>query len=117
MKRRDFLKTVVCVTSVATFLPMLSSTSLAEERRRSSGSSTNQAGSEMVVPNEPTAKAVGYVENFKKSPASGGSKKCQSCALYTKNSQKDGKEIGSCSIFQKKFVYADAYCNSYTKKA
>ena len=116
MKRRDFLKTVVGVASAVTFVPLLTSKGLAEERRRGSGSST-QAGSEMVDPNDPTAKAVGYVENFKKSPASGGSKKCQSCALYTKSSQKDGKEIGSCSIFQKKFVYADAYCNSYAKKA
>lgn len=117
MKRRDFLKTVVGVASAATLVPMLTSTALAEERRRGSGSAAAQAGSEMVVPNDPTAKAVGYVENFKKSPTSGGSKKCQSCALYAKSSQKDGKEIGSCSIFQKKFVYADGYCNSYAKKA
>lgn len=117
LKRRDFFKNMVKISGVAIAAPALISafgkTAFAEEgRRKKPGGS----GSDMVDPNEGTAKAVGYVEEASKSPKAAGNK-CANCMLFVKPEKKNGKEVGSCAIFPNKFVAANGYCNSWAKKA
>lgn len=91
-----------------------STTAQGEERRRTKPAVN--AGPEMVDINDPTAKAVGYVEVARKSTKSAGNK-CSTCVLFTKPQKNNGKEIGECTLFPKKFVTADGFCNSWAKKA
>jgi hypothetical protein len=70
----------------------------------------------MVDPNDQVAKAVKYVEDFKKSPDSKGNH-CQTCGFYTKKEVRGGKEVGTCTIFAGKMVYSNSWCGSWNKKA
>lgn len=65
---------------------------------------------------DPTAKAVKYVEDFKKVPVAKG-KHCANCSFYKKVETRNGKEVGTCLIFAGKYVLADAYCSSWAKKS
>ena len=65
---------------------------------------------------DPTAKAVGYIEDHTKSPKAKGSN-CKNCSFYVKKEDRNGKEVGTCVIFAGKVVYGNAYCNSWNKKA
>ncbi len=117
MKRRDFFKNMARISGLVIAAPALISaftgnTAFAEESRRKK---SGNAGSEMVDPNDGTAKAVGYVEDSKKSPKAAGNK-CATCSLFMKSENKNGKAAGTCAIFPNKFVPADAYCNSWAKK-
>lgn len=117
MNRRGFFKNIAGLTGLALLAPVVlssvSTKAFAEEGRRKKAG----AGPEMVDLNDPVAKGVQYVEDGKKNPNSKGNK-CSTCMLYTKKTEKkDGKEIGGCSIFQGKNVYANGFCNSWAKKA
>lgn len=70
-----------------------------------------QAGAHgiMLSVNDPTAKALGYVET---SVVQG--KNCANCSLYT---GADGAAPGPCAIFPGKAVTAAGYCNSWIPKA
>ena len=76
------------------------------------------AGAElpMLDPKDTLASAVKYVEDAKKSPASKGNQ-CSKCLFYAAKGKKNKKDVGTCTIFQGKLVYANAYCNSFNKKA
>lgn len=118
MKRRDFFKGIAATSGFAILAATSSSTifssiALAEGGLRKKAGA--DAGPEMVDPKDPTANSLGYVADAKKSPKSAGNK-CSTCSLYQKTGMKDNKEIGSCAIFPKKFVNADAFCNSWAKK-
>jgi len=116
MKRRELFKNISGVFAVATVAPFLltavgGSVAKAEDSRRKKAN----AGP-MIDVNDPTAKGVGYVEDFKKAPKSAGNK-CSTCTLYVKKESVNGQEAGSCAIFPNKLVYGNAYCNSWVKKA
>lgn len=105
------------MTGVFAIAPLVISTlssniALAEEGRRKKAAGGD---SDMVDINDPTAKAVGYVEDAKKAPKSAGNK-CSTCTLYAKADKKNGKEVGTCALFPKKFVYGNGFCNSWAKK-
>ncbi|KYG67273.1 hypothetical protein AZI86_09730 [Bdellovibrio bacteriovorus] len=70
----------------------------------------------LLIPGDSTAKAVKYVEDYKKVPASKGNH-CANCAFYAKKEIRAGKEVGTCLIFAGKYVLADAYCASWAKKS
>ena len=70
----------------------------------------------LVDTKDATAKAVKYVEDFKKAPQAKGNH-CANCSFYKKADTRNGKEVGTCLIFAGKYVYADGYCNSWAKKA
>ncbi|MFZ3230678.1 MAG: high-potential iron-sulfur protein [Pseudobdellovibrio sp.] len=116
MNRRNFFKNIAGFSGIALIAPVVISSIatkvFAEEGRRKKAG----AGPEMVDANDPVVKGVQYVADAKKSPAAKGNK-CSTCMLYAKKDMKDGKEIGSCSIFPNKFVHADGFCNSWAKKA
>lgn len=62
----------------------------------------------MVSPDDPTAKALGYVEH---STVDGSS--CANCVLY---SGAAGAASGPCAIFPGKEVVPTGWCKSYAKK-
>lgn len=116
MKRREFFKNVAGFAGTAALAPLIisslgSSQAFAEEGRRKKADGGG-ADSNLVDPKDPTAKAVGYVESSKLPE-----KKCSGCSLYVKTEMKNGKEVGTCAIFPKKLVLANATCNSWAKKA
>jgi len=63
--------------------------------------------SKIVNPNEPAAKAIGYVE---KTPKPGAV--CSNCAL-AKNT---GEKNVPCAIFQNRLVNANGWCKAYAKR-
>lgn len=115
MNRRSFFKNIAGLSGLALLAPIIVSSyskkSFAEEGRRKKAGT----GPEMVDVNDPVAKGIQYIEDAKKSPKAKGNT-CATCMLYNKKDIKDGKEIGLCSIFPNKNVYANAYCNSWVKK-
>ena len=117
MQRREFfingLKIVgLTLTAHAIGVAVAPSISHSEERRKRGAS----VGPELLSVSDPTAKAVGYVENAKKVPAAKGNN-CANCQLYSNPQKVNGKAVGACAIFQGKVVLANAYCNSWAKKA
>ena len=116
MKRREFFKNVMGFAGTAAIAPILlsgigSRQAFAEEGRRKKVDGVG-ADSNMIDLKDPTAKAVGYVE-ISKLPE----KKCSTCSLYVKTEKENGKEVGTCVLFPKKLVFAQATCNSWAKKA
>lgn len=118
MKRREFFQYTMSLAGVGIVAPMVL-TSLhgikanAEESRRKKPA---DGGSDMVDVNDPTAKAIGYLEDAKKAPKAAGNK-CSTCTLYSKTESRKGKEVGTCTIFPKKLVVGNGFCNSWAKKA
>ncbi len=121
MNRRGFFTRLAQITGAAVVAPVLlksvfTSTAQAEQKRPSrpaAGDAKKEGGAAAFVdPNDPAAKAVGYVSDASKSPNSKGNH-CATCGFYTK---KDG-DSGTCTIFQGKLVHANAFCNSWNKKA
>lgn len=114
MKRRDFFKKAIggagAIIAAPVILSTLTATNAFAERKAAGPTS------DMVDLKDGTAVAVGYIEDFTKSKTAKGNK-CSTCSLYVKASDKNGKEAGTCALFPKKFVYGNAYCNSWAKKA
>lgn len=118
MKRRDFLQSILGLSGAVAIAPLIlttlnSSKAFAEESRRKK---TGGGDSDMVDVNDATAKAIGYVEDAKKASKAAGNK-CSTCSLYVKTEMRNGKEVGTCTIFPKKLVVGNGYCNSWAKKA
>lgn len=115
MNRRGFFSTIAKVVGVAVVAPsVLSSVAQAQAKR---GAAPAAGGPALVDPNDTVAKAVKYVEDAKKSKDSKGNS-CATCGFYTKSKDPvNGKEVGACTIFAGKVVYAGAWCSSWNKKA
>lgn len=108
--RRQFFKQMAAFAGFAALASVFSSPVLAQEKRRARGG--DAAGDmPMAVPGKEVAGTLGYIEKTK-DPA----KHCSNCALYTKHGDKGG-EVGKCAVIPGKLVKADAYCNSWAKKA
>ncbi|MGZ3772209.1 MAG: high-potential iron-sulfur protein [Pseudobdellovibrionaceae bacterium] len=119
MNRRGFFSTMVKLTGAAAVAPALLTSlfSAKAEAQKKRGESPAAGGAmPMVDPNDSVAKAVSYVEDNKKAPEAKGNK-CQGCGFYAKKEVRNGKEVGTCTIFAGKLVYADAWCKSWNKKA
>jgi len=70
-----------------------------------------------VDPNDPTAKALSYVEDAtaaSSNPTYKAGSACASCLFYQ---GKAGDEYGPCQIFPGKVVHAKGWCASFNKKA
>ena len=109
MNRRQFLLSSGLAAS-GLFL-FLRKSAYAEEGRRKKSNEP-----ELIATDNSVAKSVGYIEDFKKSTKAKGNK-CSTCSLYKKVKDMNGKEVGTCAIFPQAYVYGDAYCNSWAKKA
>lgn len=117
-RRAFFIDAAKILTTVAVAPTVLnsvfSSVSFAEEKRRGKAPAAG-GGPVMVDPADGVAKAVKYVEDATKSPESKGNK-CATCGFYKKSAMKDGKEVGTCTLFAGKAVYSTAWCASWNKK-
>ncbi len=117
MNRRHFFSSLLKFAGIAAVAPTLIqlNSAHAQEKRRSAAPAAG-GGMPLVDPKDPVAKAVKYVENAKKSPDSKGNN-CANCGFYAKKESRGGKEVGTCTIFAGKVVYADGWCASWNKKA
>jgi hypothetical protein len=68
----------------------------------------------LVSPDDPTAKAVNYVEDVAKAKAAKPGSTCANCTLYTGAA---GSAQGPCGLFPGKQVKAEGWCTAWTKKA
>src|SRR5262245_24474661 len=72
------------------------------------------ADAPLVSESDPTAKAVGYVEDVTKAKAAKPGSKCANCTLY----QADAKSAsGPCGLFPGKQVKAAGWCSAWSPKA
>ena len=114
MKRRDFFVTAAKVVGLTALVPLISQ---AEQRRGARGAAPAAGGAlPLISVNDPVAKAVKYVEDAKSAPDAKGNN-CANCGFYKKVEVRNGKEVGTCTIFAGKVVYAAGYCGSWVKKA
>jgi len=67
----------------------------------------------LVTVDDPTAKALSYVEDASKSKTAKPGSKCATCSLYQGAS---GSTQGPCPIFPGKSVKASGWCSSWTAK-
>ena len=139
MNRRSFFQIVAGMTGLALLSPNsrgLFSSAKAQEKRRgaaptagapAAGGKPNPIDLPLVKPGEPgNATNLHYV--FKhadvKKPEVKIEKQgtpfekqfCSNCSFYTKVGQKEGSEVGTCTIFTDKLVKKDAWCQSWNKK-
>jgi hypothetical protein len=122
--RRQFVKTCMVAAGLAVVAPKV----LAEQKR---GGGAAKPGSDLdlplVEPGKEMAAAMNY--QFKKSEIKDAKLKadrqgvkfddqsCKNCMLYTKVGDKNGEELGKCTIFPNKLVKSTSWCASWTKKA
>src|SRR5688572_6774694 len=101
-RRRHFLN--LCVGTIAvTLLPM----------------DSNAAELPHVAPDDPTATALGYVEDAAKLDAQKAAqhKPGQTCANCQQFTKQDGSDYGPCLIFPGKAVSQRGWCAAYVAKA
>lgn len=104
-QRRQFMQTLGLMAGGILLSPLISKDSALAD-----------AKTPLLDVKDPTAKAVKYVEDYKKVPQAKGNR-CSNCSFYKKADTRNGKEVGTCLIFPAKYVLADGYCNSWAKKA
>ncbi|HKE44320.1 MAG TPA: high-potential iron-sulfur protein [Steroidobacteraceae bacterium] len=99
--RRELLRLTAIAAAAAPLAALLPHTTVA-------------AGVQMVDPkNDPTAKALGYVEDASKATAAKPGSTCGNCQLYTGAA---GSADGPCGLFQGKHVKAAGWCSAWTKR-
>lgn len=129
--RRSVLKGLAAAVAA---LPVALSFSQAqaEEKRRARKSEGDAGGGgdlalPYVKPGQGMAVSLNYVEDHKaikdanlKADRQGvkfEAQKCSGCALYTKVGNKDGQEVGKCTVLPGSLVKGNAWCTSWSKKA
>lgn len=108
-KRRTFLK----AAAIATAATPLAGQFVGLKKSHA------QADATMLSPSDPMAKNLKYVEDAAKAEGRQGDAHCANCQLYTKTGEKDGKEIGTCTLFMNptvRHVYGEAWCSAWVKK-
>lgn len=111
--RRHFFKTSLISVAAAALAPYF---------RGSSSIAFAGATLPLLKESDPTATALGYNANAdkvdvkkwtKKAGPDGKSQNCSGCMFYTGID----KKVGKCQIFPNNTVSANAWCNSWSKKA
>lgn len=124
ISRREALIRLTQITGVAVVaskVGLYSTPAFAQRRGKSAGGEPN-----FVTPGKGMASSVNYVEKHSDIkdaklkttrmgvPFEGQS--CSNCMLYKKTGDKDGKEYGTCTLFQGQVVKGEAWCASWSKK-
>ncbi len=132
VSRRAFFTQVTGALAVGALVKTFPSTALAQTKRGARPGSDKGAGSgPLSFPlqdlNNPTAKAVNYVEdhaNLKdaklkidRQGVKFEDQFCNNCSFYKEVGEKEGSKVGTCTIFPQKLVKAKAWCSSWNKKA
>jgi hypothetical protein len=125
--RRDFFKFFgLAAFSLGTALLSKAFPARGEERRARRGGA---GGAELalVKPGVGMAASVNYVE--KHSDVKDAKLKvvrqgvpfekqfCNNCVLYTKQGERNGKEVGLCTLFANQVVKGEGWCTSWAKKS
>ncbi|MFP5519488.1 MAG: high-potential iron-sulfur protein [Bdellovibrionia bacterium] len=121
MNRRGFFAMSAKVAGLALLAPatlkvMVSEAQAEQKRGARGGGAAAGGGLPLVDANDSVAKAVRYVEDAKKAPDAKGNN-CINCGFYKKVEMRNGKEVGTCTIFAGKVVYGEGWCGSWNKKA
>ena len=126
--RRQFVKIALGVGGLALLLP----NSVLAERRRGGGAAAaggaqGDLALPLVKPGEGMAASVNYyhkhsdVKNaalkVERQGLAWDKQFCTNCMLYTKSGQKDGSEVGKCTLFSGMLVKGEGWCASWSKKA
>jgi hypothetical protein len=124
--RRDFFKiSSIAVLSFGAAMVAKVIPAFAEERRRPRGGGS---GGELplVKPGVGMAASVNYAEKHSdvKDPKLKVVRQgvpfekqfCNSCVLYTKHGERNGKEVGVCTLFANQLVKGEGWCTSWAKK-
>lgn len=130
--RRGFLATLSSFVGLAAVFGF-SGLAKAEERRRGGGEAPKASGGAkelewpLVVPGKDTAVAVSYETDKKKVTKAElkvdrqgvkfADQHCGVCGFYKEVGTKDGKKVGTCTIFPNKLVENPAWCASWNKKS
>lgn len=125
--RRQFVKLALGVSGLALLAPK---SVVAEERRRGGGAAAGAGGDlalPLVKPGEGMAANLNYhhkhtdVKNaalkVERQGTAWDKQHCNNCMLYTKVGQKDGEEVGKCTLFNGMLVKGQGWCASWSKKA
>jgi anaerobic selenocysteine-containing dehydrogenase len=108
-RRRTFLKAAALATAATPLAGQL----VGLKKARA------QANLTMLSPDDPMAKSLKYTEDAAKAEGRQGDAHCGTCQLYTKVGEKDGKEVGTCTLFLNptvRHVYNQAWCSAWVKK-
>ncbi len=123
--RRQFVKLALGVSGLALLNPQ---SAVAQERRRGGGAAAGgDLALPLVKPGEGMAASVNYqhkhsdVKNaalkVERQGTAWDKQYCNNCMLYTKVGQKDGEEVGKCTLFANQLVKGQGWCASWSKKA
>lgn len=129
--RRGFFVKLASLAGVAAVAPglfgLLSQASAQERRRGGPAAGKSEADLPLVNPKDGPAAAVNYTEDHKtvtkpelKADRQGvkfEQQHCANCGFYKNVGKKDGKDVGTCTIFPGKVVHGTAWCGSWNKKA
>lgn len=123
--RRHFFKQLLFGAGAVALTTSIGSQALAQGRRR--GNEAGGAELPLVEPGKGQALSVKYVHNITdikeaalkvdRQGVKFVDQKCSNCMLYAKHGDKDGKEVGKCTIFANQVVRADGWCMTWSKKA
>lgn len=133
ISRRGFFTRVTGAVAVAALAKLVPSTVQAEERRRARGGEAKaDAGGNaalnnpLVDPKSQQAQAVHYTEDKKtikdaalkveRQGVKFDDQHCKNCSFYKEVGSKAGSKVGTCTIFAKQLVKADAWCQTWNKK-
>lgn len=127
-QRRAFFKQMGVAAAGAFVIPALSSVAArAGESRGGKASATKEIDLPLVSPKEDAAKAVNYVENkadmkkaelkVERQGVKWDDQHCSGCGFFKAVGKKDGKEVGTCTLFNKKLVVAPGWCGTWNKKS
>ena len=75
----------------------------------------NLKPSDFVDPGDPVATSLKYSEDSKKRKDFEGNT-CESCKYFSRKGVYDGTVVGTCVVFQDKFVNRNSHCISWTQK-
>jgi hypothetical protein len=121
--RREALKKMATLSAVALVAPKV----FAEKRRGGGAAAGGDANLPLVEPGKGMAASVNYfhrhedIKDAKLKADRQGVKwekqYCNNCMLYTKVGNKNGEEVGKCTLFQGQLVKGQGWCASWAKKA
>lgn len=123
IQRRFFLKQLGVAVGAVGAIGVLSTHSITAHAQRRSRKSDGELP--LVEPGKGVAVSVSYVNSISdvkedklkvvRQGVPFKDQSCANCGLYKKTGEKDGKEVGTCTLFPKQLVYGKAWCTSWVK--
>jgi hypothetical protein len=125
--RRSFVKIAMALVGATVVLPQLLS---AQEKRRAKPAAGGAGGDlalPLVEPGKGMAASVNYQNDHSavkeaalkvdRSGVKFADQHCGKCMLYSKVGNKDGGEVGKCTLFAGQLVKSNSWCSSWSKKS